>query len=400
MIQRGQGGIGKWVEQVANHLSSPERGLRLEIYVLREDIPLFKELGEQENVSLVSVSEIFRGAVMNCLWHQVVWPILALFRRIDIAHVPSYRRMPAWMPCPTVATIHDLAPFELSGKYDWMRNAYARHVVPWLARRMDHIVAVSEDTAAAVRRHLRVPESRISVLLNGLDPQFRKMDENTRCEAQESVAVKFGLGSKYWLYVSRLEHPGKNHCRLIEAFEIFCDRLGSEGDTHQLVLAGADWHGAEIIHQKIRSSLRHRQIVTTGYISRFEIYGLYSGCLGLTFASLWEGFGLPLVEAMAMGKPVMASGRGALGEVLGDAGIRTDVEDPHKMAEGMIEIIKDRDKREAMIRAGYRRADDFDWNHSADGLVGIYHQCHSSRIAGKQKQCAMIMPMEPQNKDL
>lgn len=398
MIQRGQGGIGKWVEQVANHLSCPGRGLVLEIYVLEKDMPLFQSLAGKGNVRLVSVSEIFRGAVMSCLWHQVVWPILAMFRRIDIAHVPSYRRMPAWMPCPTVATIHDLAPFELSGKYDCVRNAYARHVVPRLARRMDHIVAVSEDTAAAVRRHLKVPGHRISVLLNGLDPQFRQVDEITKREAQDSVAAKFGLGSKYWLYVSRLEHPGKNHCRLIEAFEIFCDRLGPEGESHQLVLAGADWHGAEIIHQKIRGSLRRRQIVTTGYISSFEIYGLYSGCLGLTFASLWEGFGLPLVEAMAMGKPVLASGRGALGEVLGDAGIRTDVEDPLKMAEGMTEIFKDRDKREAMIRAGYRRADDFDWNHTADGLVGIYRQSHSGRFAGKQSET--FISMEPQNKEL
>jgi glycosyltransferase involved in cell wall biosynthesis len=369
MIQGGRGGIGKWVEQVCIHLNSAGAPYRIAVFVLRRDAGLFQFMDGQSMLRIHTVSEVFRHPVLNWLWHQLIWPVLALVMGMKLAHVPSYRRMPLWMPCPTVATIHDLAPFFHAGRYDSLRTHFTKWIVPFLARRMDRVIAVSEDTAAAVHNCLEVPADRIHVLHNGHDA--RQYHPGISSEDIEAARSHLGLGDHYWLYVSRIEYPTKNHCCLIEAFEIFCNNR-RDGDRWQMVFAGADWHGSGNVHLRIAGSARHRQIITPGFVQGAYLPGLYAGAAGSVFPSLSEGFGIPIIEAMACGTPVIASGDGATGEVLGEAGVQVNVTNPEAMACAMQMISTDSSFREALIAGGLRRAGDFSWKRSVEGILKIY----------------------------
>ncbi len=141
---------------------------------------------------------------------------------------------------------------------------------------------------------------------------------------------RLGQRHPYFIYLARLEHPGKNHVRLIQAFEQFCAR--NPGLTHELLLGGADWHGAEVIHQRVAASALKGRIREIGFVPKTDLPHWYAGATAMVYPSLFEGFGLPPIEAMACGCPVISSAAGSLGEVVGDAARIIDPLEPETIA--------------------------------------------------------------------
>jgi glycosyltransferase involved in cell wall biosynthesis len=188
VIQRGHTGI-------AQHLFALLRALiehgqhQFALFVLEEDLELFNFATGRAQIT--TVAERFRPALRDIAWHQTVLPGLARRLRLDVLHVPSYRRMLWPRPCPLVATIHDLAQFHLRGKYSWPRMIYGRIIVPRLAGRQDQIVAISENTARDVSRFFKVPRERTTVIYNGLD--HGRFFPGDITEAKAVSARRFGL---------------------------------------------------------------------------------------------------------------------------------------------------------------------------------------------------------------
>ena len=249
LIQRGQTGVAQYVFALLRALLPLALADRHQftLFVLEEDMPLFDFA--DGNVQFAPVSEKFRPPIKNILWHQSRLPALARRHRLDVLHVPSYRRLLWSRPCPLVATIHDLAPFRVAKKYDWKRMLYGRLVVPRLARRQDAVIGVSENTARDIAGFFRLPPGRVTAISNGLDHD--RFFPGDRELAIVTVTKQWNLQRPFFLYVARLEHPGKNHLRLLAAFEAF--KAATRSDW-QLVLGGSDWHGAEVIHAAIRQS--------------------------------------------------------------------------------------------------------------------------------------------------
>src|SRR5689334_16562357 len=164
VIQRGQTGIAQYVFGLTRAFAHFGDQHEFILFVLAEDLPLF-EFAEA-NMRLVRVSERLRPPVRNILWHQIELPRLAWELRLDVLHVPSYRRMVWRRPCGLVATIHDLAPFRVKHKYDWKRMLYGRFVVPRLAERQDEIIAVSQNTASDIASCLSLPREQVTVIHN------------------------------------------------------------------------------------------------------------------------------------------------------------------------------------------------------------------------------------------
>jgi glycosyltransferase involved in cell wall biosynthesis len=270
-----------------------------------------------------------------------------------------------------VATIHDLAAFHVAGKYDWMRTLYGRFVAGRLARRQEGLIAVSENTARDMDEFWGIPRGRITVIHNGLD--LRRFSSNDIPTARAFCQHRFGVESPFFLYVARLEHPGKNHVRLIEAFTRF--KLETELPW-QLVLAGSDWHGAEAIHAAVARSAARNYIRCLGFVSDDELPMLYRAAEGFVYPSLHEGFGMPPLEAMASGCPVLCSTRGALGEVVGDAAMIVDPEDTQALTASLTELARNESCRAALRQKGLEHSRQFDWNQAAAKTLEVY-----SRVA-------------------
>lgn len=367
VIQRGKTGVAQYVFALVRALMAHAGEHEFHLLVLEDDLPFFEFA--KDRMKLVPVPEKWRGAIKNIAWHQFVLPRWLKREGIDVLHVPSYRRMLFRAPCAVVSTIHDLAPFHVRGKYDLARMIYGRVVVKHLARRQDAIIAVSTNTALDVERFFGIPLAEQTVILNGLD--HSRFCPGDRGAAHGQARQQWNLDSPFFLYVSRLEHPAKNHVRLIEAFNRFKATTGSDW---QLALGGSDWHGAEVIHAAAAASPYAKDIRFLGFVSDAALPDLYRAAGAFVYPSLFEGFGMPPVEAMACGCPVISSAAGSLSEVVGDAAVIIDPESVRSIEQALTNITTDGSERQRLAVAGCRNARRFDWSRNANRVSQVYRR--------------------------
>jgi len=301
-----------------------------------------------------------------------------LRRRLDVLFLPAAnRRVPACAPCPMVGTVHDYSSIHMESKYDLARYTYITRVLPFLARRLTRVIAVSESTRCDVTNYAHVPRERVDVVMHGVDGAVYHPRDAAQTRAR--VSEMFGVKAPYLLYISRLEHPGKNHVRLIEAFV----RLKYREDApHRLVLVGSDWSRAAEVHAAATQSPAARDIVFTGFAPGDELPYLYAGADAFVFPSLYEGFGMPILEALACGVPVVCANNSSLPEVAGDAAILFDPYSVEEMANAMARLIRDSALRDDLVRKGLARAAGFTWAATARQTLAVLHEAAAMRWRG------------------
>lgn len=294
--------------------------------------------------------------ILNWLWHRFSWPPIELLAsgRVDVAHSPHPLLMPA-KAAAQVITIHDLDflthPERTRGE---VHRDYPR-LVRHHAHLADHIVVNSAHTAGEVHQRLEVPRRCITVCRPG---------------APAWPARKSTPEHGHILFVGTLE-PRKNVPGLLDAYERV---LSAHPDAPDLVIAGRATAAASAWLRRVSAPPLQGKVRHLGYVPDATRRELYEGARLLVLPSFHEGFGLPVLEAMTVGVPVVASDRGAISEVLGDAGVLVDPDDPDNIANAMVSILYDR-KREAQASArGIRRSLTFDWRASAEALHAAYRQ--------------------------
>jgi len=365
-IERGKTGVAQYVFALVRAFLPYAGDHRFAVYVLEEDRPLLEFAAGA--MTLVPVAEKYRSAVRNIWWHQTVLPGLLREWQIDVCHVPTYRRLMWPKPCALVGTIHDLAPFHVPGKYDWARMFYGRKVARQLARRQDAIIADSRSTARDIERFFGIPLAWQHVIHLGID--HGRFQPGDRAAAKQQAAERWRLARPFFLYVSRLEHPAKNHVRLIEAFNQFKRATNSDW---QLVLVGSDyWHGAEAIHAAAAISPCARDIRFLGFIDDAALPVLYRAAEALVYPSLFEGFGFPPLEAMACGCPVISSACGSLAEVVADAADTVDPLNVSAIVGALRRVVTDAGHCDRLRAAGFRNAQRFNWQRTAEAVLGVY----------------------------
>src|SRR4051794_5529941 len=233
---------------------------------------------------------------VRSVWMQTVLPGTLRAARPEICHFTNYLA-PLALGCPYVVTIHDMTLFITPRLLNFKKIVLDRTLIPHVARRADAIITVSKSARDDIVRHLRVPRKKIKVISNAISPAFRPVTDQDRLQA---VCLKYGIRVPYILYVGTIE-PRKNIARLIQAFA----QLKQQGLPHKLVIVGQPgWHCAPIYAEVERLGLQ-REVIFTGYVPFEDLPALYSAAESMAFPSVYEGFGLPVAEAMACGTPVV-----------------------------------------------------------------------------------------------
>jgi glycosyltransferase involved in cell wall biosynthesis len=302
---------------------------------------------------------VIEGSVVPW-WDQVALPAALRRDGVEVFLSPYYKR-PLLTPCPVVITIHDLFFIGYPGRRRPLYDAGMTRLARLYARRAHAIIADSEHSRRAIVARLGIAAERIAVIPVGLGPEFRP--------AAPSAAQRerYSLGSRYALYVGNFL-PHKNLPRLLRAWASLAAPLRS---AHRLVLAGGDAAGRSALVALAASLGLAERVMFPGMVDDADLPALYGGATVVVLPSLEEGFGLPALEAMACGAPVVASRLGALPEVVGDAGLLVDPEDEGALAAGLARVLTGELGRDTLGRRGLARASTFTSERTAGRVVDL-----------------------------
>ena len=298
--------------------------------------------------------------VASMLWHLFILPFRISRQQYDLLFIAAAnRRAVAFRRVPTVAVVHDLAAHRMEEKYDAFRTFYQTKVLPFFTRRAEFPVAISKATAADMVKFMKLPMKRIVLSSNGLPlPSVPSAGGWKR-----RVGLEEG---GYILYISRLEHPAKNQLRLIDAYEKLPRDLTGR---YRLVLGGADWHGAAVIRNRASASPLADRLLLPGFIPEEDMEEAFQGAAAYVFPSLFEGFGLSLIEAMHYGIPCACSNSTSLGELGEGAALLFDPYDSEAIAAAMTQLLSEPELRTELIAAGHRRAAEFSWEKHIERIM-------------------------------
>ena len=271
--------------------------------------------------------------------------------------------IPLGMSIPKVSMVHDVAFLRYPEHLQPRIRAFYKKWMPRYLAYTDHIITVSEFSKNELIAGYHLRPEKVSVVYNGITDIYKPLDAPCR----ESARKQFANGHPYFVYLGAI-HPRKNIIHLVKAFEMF--KSETPGD-HQLVLAGrASWHTEEVF-KAIESSRFRSAIHLPGYIPTSEAVRLVGGAEAMIYPSVYEGFGLPLVEAMACGVPVLCSHVSSLPEVAGDAALLFDPLDASAIASQMKKLTTDEALKTKMIRLGFERCNHFSWDTAAQSVYAI-----------------------------
>jgi glycosyltransferase involved in cell wall biosynthesis len=303
---------------------------------------LLRELRRRDDVD-VSTRSFGRGDRLSTLARDGIWYPLVVGRErmADVLHCPTYRG-PVRSRVPLVVTVHDLAVLRHPETFNRWSRLYSPRVVPRVLRAARRVIAVSDFTRRELLELLGVPEDRIRVVPNAVADEF----------TQDGPAEE----GEYVLAVGTLE-PRKNLDRLVEAVR--------RTDTELRIVGARGWGGVDIAGNGVR---------WLGEVSDVELARLYRGAACVAYPSLYEGFGIPVLEAMACGAPVVTSRGTAMEEVADGAAVLVDARDPAEIAAGIVRAVEDRDE---LVARGLERARAFRWDAVAAATVGVYREAAS-----------------------
>jgi glycosyltransferase involved in cell wall biosynthesis len=311
-------------------------------------------------------------------WRMLVW--LGQLARVGfdnllpdagLFHATEHLLLPL-RSTPTVLTVHDLIFRHLPRHHKFLNRWYLNLTMPLYCRRATHIIAISECTRRDLTAAYGIVPEKVTVIREAAAPRFRVQP----LEAVAAVRARYGLPDRYLLFVGTIE-PRKNLSRLLAAFETI--RAGGLSDG--LVIVGKrGWLCGDFLARLEKSPARDA-VLFPGYVPDEDLPAVYAGAQGLVFPSLYEGFGLPVLEAMACGTPVVTSNASSIPEVAGDAALYFDPADVEAMVEAVRRLLCDAQLQRSMRTRGLTRAADFSWKVAATATRAVYDSVLRGRRA-------------------
>ncbi len=351
-------GIGTYIQNILRQLARLDHEWEYVLLCRPKERDWFADLGPNFRPVVV-------GAAPYSISEQLSVPWRLLRERVDLFHSPHYV-LPPLVRCPSVVTIHDcihlMFPQYLPNR---LALVYARVFMWWAATRSAKVLTVSEASKHDILRFFRVPERKVIVIPNAIDERFGMPPPD---EEVYRIKERFQLHEPFVLYAGNVK-PHKNLERVIEALA----QLHANGfDQLKLLIIGNDISKYATLRRAVHTHNLHRFVRFFGFVPDQTLAILYRLASVFVFPSLYEGFGLPPLEAMASGTPVVTSNVSALPEVVGEAAVLVDPHDSHAIAEGIAHVLFDPQLRTTLRQRGLERAATFSWETAALALREIY----------------------------
>ena len=347
-------GVYQYMLHLLRHLADGDEALRYSVLLGAGAPPLDSPARRVESRWQTSRPAIRVG------WEQVAQP--SVLRRIgaDLAHGPAFVG-PVAARCPFVITIHDLSFVRFPHLFRPANRIYLNTMTRVSVRKAARVIAVSAHAAAESSLLLGAPEEKIDVVYHGVDPHFVPLPADQVAAFREEK----GLPDRFVLHVGTLE-PRKNLIRLVEAFARIRD-----GGLKLILVGGKGWLYDELL-QRIGELGVDEDVVLCGYVRNGELPLWYNAATVLAYPSLYEGFGLPVLEALASGTPVLTSNVSSLPEAAGEAALMVDPTDSEAIAGGLRQLLTDRSLRQELRGRGLEHAGRFSWLRSARETARTY----------------------------
>jgi glycosyltransferase involved in cell wall biosynthesis len=363
-VPADRGGVGRYVDGLLGALGEMiGTGIELAVVALRTDVERYGRMLPAAEVIAAPAAVTHRPA--RLAWEQTGLPLLAQQTGAQVLHSPFYT-CPLRAGCPVTVTVHDATFFTEPEHYDKSRRTFFRSAIKTALRRADRVIVPSKATRDELIRLLDADPTRIDVAYHGVDhAAFHPPTD----EEKARVRARLGLGGSEYVAFLGAKEPRKNVPNLIRGW---AQAVRDRSDPPALVIAGGQGHDDDI-DRAVAEVPAHLRLLRPGYLRYADLPGFLGGAMVAAYPSYGEGFGLPILEAMACATPVLTTPRLSLPEVGGDAVAYTS-EDPAQIATDLGALLDDEARRLALAKAGFDRAKEFTWESSAEVHVAAWRR--------------------------
>jgi len=357
-------GVGRYTSNLCNSITKCKAGNNYYFYLPGRSKTCWSDMNK---IKPKEQGLLLQNNMLRILWEQIFLPIRIRKDTLDLFHYTDHAMSLVQRKCPVVITVHDIAFIRFPDLLNKSRQIYKKYILSLSVKKADIIIAVSHSTKRDIIEFFKVDEKKIKVIHHGVESKFRPISN------VEGYRTMNNLPKKMILNIGTLE-PRKNVVTLIRAFK----RLQEKGfKSHILVIAGERGWLYKKIFEEIKSSGLQQSIRVLGVVSDEELPLLYNCADLFVYPSLYEGFGLPPLEAMACGIPIITSNTSSLPEVVGNVGILVDPNDIESLSDEMYRVLKDDKLMHQMSRDGLKRSKMFTWERMANEVLETYNNALS-----------------------
>lgn len=350
-------GIHQYIYQVLRHLPDTLDTPDYIVFTQYTDAAL----RQQRQMQLHASKWPLENRIARILWEQTIWPLWSMRHRLDLLHSMAFVT-PLLTSVPTVVTVYDLSFVHYPDRFPFLQRVYLTTQTRQSCQRAQRVITISESSREDVHRFYGIPLSRIDAVVPGVEAHYRPLP----AAEVDAFRQRQGLPDRFILHVGTLQ-PRKNIPTLIEAMALLSDEIPL------ILVGGKGWLYDEIFARITQLGLQKR-VHFAGYVPDDDLPLWYNAAALLVFPSVYEGFGLPVVEAMACGTPVVAAHTSSIPEAAGDAGILFAPHDVKQLAQGITAVLTDLDLAAVMRTKGLQQARRFSWKRAGQETAAVYQR--------------------------